>query len=298
MEQEISKIRSMTGYGRGECIVDNVRYVVEMRSVNHRFAEIVVRLPAGWNILEDPVRKQVQQVVRRGRVDVWITVDSEGALQRSASVDWQLATSIVGAAEEIKKRLNLPGSFGVGALLAFPDVLLLQESQVDPERHAAPLLSAVGDATSELLRMRIREGKVLRGDLEGRIQGLQQKIDSLSQRAPLVVEEYRARLASRLREFLDGREFDEDRVLLEAALFAEKADIQEELTRLASHVEQFSGALHSEEPVGRRLDFLLQEMNREINTIGSKASDQFISSQVVECKSELEKMREQVQNIE
>ncbi len=287
----------MTGYGRGESIAGNLRYYVEMRSVNHRFAEIVIRLPSGWSILEEKIKNEVQKVVRRGRVDVWITVDGEGSFQREVKVDWHLATSIVKAAEEIKERFQLPGTLGVEELLRFPDVLLVQESPINPEDHITPLFSAVKDASLELLQMRLREGQALKEDLLKRVGKLEDTIQSMKKQAPVVVEEYKARLMTRLKQ-LEREEFNEDRLLTEVVLFAEKVDIQEELTRLQSHLEQFAAALESSDPVGRRLDFLLQEMNREVNTIGSKAQDRWISSQVVECKSELEKMREQVQNIE
>ena len=287
----------MTGYGRGESIAGNLRYYVEMRSVNHRFAEIVIRLPSGWSILEEKIKNEVQKVVRRGRVDVWITVDGEGSFQREVKVDWHLATSIVKAAEEIKERFQLPGTLGVEELLRFPDVLLVQESPINPEAHITPLFSAVKDASLELLQMRLREGQALKEDLLKRVGKLEDTIHSMKKQAPVVVDEYKARLMTRLKQ-LEREEFNEDRLLTEVVLFAEKVDIQEELTRLQSHLEQFAAALESSDPVGRRLDFLLQEMNREVNTIGSKAQDRWISSQVVECKSELEKMREQVQNIE
>ncbi|MBN2908311.1 YicC family protein [Polycladomyces sp. WAk] len=294
---ENRNIRSMTGYGRGDREKDGIRFIVEIRSVNHRFLEIMVRLPSGWMMMEDPVKKAVQSVVKRGRVDVFVTLETEDR-EQTAEVDWQLAQSIVDNVREMNQRLGLSGEPTAMDLLQIPQVWALREREIEPELHQSLLLEAVHEACEALLRMRQREGQALAEDLARRIGNLTRLVDQIRERAPVVVEEYRTRLRQRLSEFLSEVNIDEDRLLTEAAIFADKSDIQEELTRLESHARQFLQSLGSNEPVGRRLDFLLQEMNREVNTIGSKSGDRLISSWVVECKSELEKMKEQVQNIE
>ncbi|MFC4076468.1 YicC/YloC family endoribonuclease [Salinithrix halophila] len=287
----------MTGYGRGEAAMDGVRFIVEIKSINHRFQELVVRLPQGWMVMEEPVKKVVRPVVRRGRADIYVMVEGEGTVPRKLTLDRELAESIFQASEELKGRLGLSDSLSLGDLFRVPDVLKVEEAKPDPHSLERPLLEAVAKACEGLSDMRRREGQTLARDLVGRTEAILRHVEEVRHQAPESVSQHRERLRARMEEWF-SRENLEDRLLAEAALFAEKADIQEELTRIESHASQFLQALHSTEPVGRRLDFLLQEMNREVNTIGSKANDAKIGSLVVECKSELEKMREQVQNIE
>ncbi|WP_276207717.1 YicC/YloC family endoribonuclease [Paludifilum halophilum] len=288
----------MTGYGQGESSMDGVRFAVEIRSVNHRYLEVMVRLPSGWTSLEESVKKTVRSHFRRGRVDVFITVEGGGNTRRRAVVDREVAGSIVQAAQQLKKEYQLEGSISIGDLLRLPEVLKVEDPKWDPEEIRDPLLRALEQACCSLKKMRLREGETLAADLTRRAESLSGYVEAIRERAPLVAETHREKLRQRLEEFLEQTEVNEDRLLAEAALFAERADIQEELTRIDSHIGQLREALHQDEPVGRRLDFLLQEMNREVNTIGSKANDATITNRVVDCKSELEKMREQVQNIE
>lgn len=292
------KIRSMTGYGRGCRLEDGIRYEVEIRSVNNRFLDITVRLPGGWISLEERIKKEIQSVVRRGRLDVFVQVRAEQPSRRNVTVDWGLAESVVRAAREMKERFALDGSLSVSDLFHVPEVVNVETVPLDPESCSVPLLEAVRNACVDLVEMREKEGGALAEDLVSRTETLRKRLTEIRERAPEVVVDYRRRLQARLKEWMEGVSLDENRLMFEAALYAEKADIEEELTRLESHVNQFRQLLSSGEPVGRRLDFLLQEMNREINTIGSKANDGFISLRVIDCKSELEKMREQVQNIE
>lgn len=293
-----TKIRSMTGYGRGESDAEGIRFTVEVRSVNHRFLELAVKLPSGWGALEEEVKRQVRRWVRRGRVDVTVTLEGDGAASRKLTVDWEAADSLLQASRELRERLGITGELTLRDLLHHSEVLKAEEQMPDPEVWKAPLLTAVEQACQSLGGMRRREGRVLAEDLMHRTGVLAQRVEEIRSRAPQVVSDYRRRLEERIRELLGGVDPEPDRLLTEAALFADKADIQEELTRLSSHIGQFREALRQEKPVGRRLEFLLQEMNREINTIGSKANDAQIAEKVVDSKSELEKMREQVQNIE
>lgn len=293
-----SKVQSMTGYGRGESDAEGVGFTAEIRSVNHRFLEMTVKLPSGWGALEEEVKRRVRRWVRRGRVDVTVTLNGDGAAFRKLTVDWEAAESLVQASRELTERLGITGELTLGDLLHHPEVLKAEERMPNPEGWKTPLLGAVEQACQSLSKMRRREGRVLAEDLMHRIGVLEQRVEEIRSRAPQVVSDYRGRLEERIRELLGGVDPEPDRLLTEAALFADKSDIQEELTRLSSHIGQFREALRQEKPVGRRLEFLLQEMNREVNTIGSKANDAQIAGKVVDSKSELEKMREQVQNIE
>lgn len=288
----------MTGYGQGECTVDGVRFVVELRSVNHRYLEMMVRMPTGWISLEEQVKKTIRSAIKRGRIDVFITKEGEGITRRRLGIDWDVAGSVIQAAEELKTTYQVEGTVTIPDLLAMPDVLKAEEVRWDLDQIRPALIKAVEGACSSLVCMRQREGEALFVDLLQHLEKLKKLVAEIGKRAPVVVTEYRDRLHKRLLEFLDEASLEEDRLLAEAAIFADRSDIQEELIRLSSHIDQFHSVLYREEPVGRRLDFLLQEMNREINTIGSKGNDAQITSKVVDFKSELEKMREQVQNIE
>ncbi|PTX61212.1 uncharacterized protein (TIGR00255 family) [Melghirimyces profundicolus] len=291
-------IRSMTGYGRGVASSGDLRFTVEIRSVNHRFLELTVRLPAGWGSLENDIKNEVRKTVRRGRVDVTVTVEGKKNSQRKLAVDWNAVEELREAARVLREKWGVEGTLTLSDLLQHPEVLRVEEPVADPEEWGGTLLDAVKRAVGSLSEMRKREGDVLAQDLARRINTLRVCVKEIRKRAPEVVAEYRRKLEERIRELLDGTDPDPERLLTETAIFADKADIQEELTRLSSHFDLFSDTLKQEEPTGRRLDFLLQEMNREINTIGSKANDAAITERVVDCKSELEKMREQVQNIE
>ncbi|WP_185956013.1 YicC/YloC family endoribonuclease [Melghirimyces algeriensis] len=291
-------IRSMTGYGRGESEAEGFRVIVEIRSVNHRYSEMVVRLPAGWGSHEEKVKKLLRQSIQRGRIDVTVTVEGEESDQRRLTVDDKAVEALWEAAQMLKEKWGVKGELTLSELLNHPKVIKEEELTLEPQRLEESLFEAVRQAASSLLEMRKREGKALAEDLDRRIGILKRYLIEIQERSPQVVKEYQKKLQERMRELLGDVELDSERLLTEAAVFADKSDIQEELTRLFSHLSQLKDALKQREPVGRRLDFLLQESNREVNTIGSKANDAWIAERIVHCKSELEKMREQVQNIE
>ncbi len=291
-------LMSMTGYGRGELDQNGIRYVTEIRSVNHRFLEIVIRLPQGWMALEEAIRKQVQQVVKRGRVDVFISLEGNIQPQRKVRADWGLIESFIQAGRQAEKRLGIEARLTLADLIGKPEFWIIEELKREADEHRDAVLQSVEQACLDLKEMRSREGEYLGEDLLKRVQGTLDLVNKMKEEAPRVVKQVQGRLKDRMSELLEGKEFDPDRLLMEVAIFADKADISEELTRLESHAREFMEALSSPDPVGRRLDFLIQEMNREVNTIGSKANLGAISSLVVDCKSELEKMKEQVQNIE
>ncbi|MBO8171105.1 MAG: YicC family protein [Bacillaceae bacterium] len=292
-------IKSMTGYGQAEYSEDQKKFQVEMRSVNHRFCEISVRMPREFVSLEDPIKKKVQEKVKRGRVDVYVTIEDPERLSNSLTVNWNLADEYHQIHEQMNGRYNLKDTLTALDLMQFPEVLTINEHVEDLDSYREPLLRAVTMACDRLLDMRKAEGKQLREDLVGRVETVQNLLQDVKDRAPVVVEDYRERVYQRVTDFLHNQmEADESRLMTEVAVFADRADIDEELTRLESHCAQFLETLDLSDPVGRKLDFLLQEMNREVNTIGSKANDLVISRKVVELKAELEKMKEQVQNIE
>lgn len=274
---------------------------VELRAVNHRFQEILVRLPKKWSMLEDQVRKLVAQYVRRGRVDVTISLEGSASSSNTLDVDWNVAERFLQLAREMDQRFSLETPMSAKDLLMFPGVIHTKEAEeADGEDVAVWLLDLVKDAAEDLLSMKTAEGGQLESDLNSRLLLIQSWLEEIRLLAPAGTEEYHKRLEQRLSEWSTQASFELDpqRVAQEVVFFAEKSDISEELTRLHSHCLQFRGQLEKEEAIGRKLDFLLQEMNREANTIASKANHLRIQHLAVEIKTELEKMREQVQNVE
>lgn len=289
----------MTGYGRGEAGSDAKGFTVEIRSVNHRFCEVVTRLPKSYAALEDRVRKTIQEKISRGRLDVFITVNNfDCGKNKSVSVDKELAQAYFNALQELADTVGAIGNISAVELARLPDVLVLEEKQEDLETVWSAMLAAVQQATDNLVVMREQEGRRLAEDILHRIDIIEQINNEVSERAPLVVEDYRERMRQRIQELLGDVDLDENRLATEVAFFADRGNITEEIVRLRSHFKQIREAMKAPEPVGRKLDFLVQELNREVNTIGSKANDTQISTQVIAAKSEIEKIREQVQNIE
>lgn len=287
----------MTGYGRGEASIPGGRVTAEMRSVNHRYGEVVIRLPRALSPLEERVRAAVKDRINRGRVEVFLNLDLETG-GRQVKVDRQLAMAYHGVLREIRELLDLEDPISLGDLLALPELVSLSELEVDLERVWPGLSSAVHQALDALSAMREREGAALHRELAQRVENIAGLLQDTVDRSGSVVEAYRRKLESRLAQLLDGAALDEQRLAMEVALLAERSNIAEELVRMDSHLEQCRSALESPEPVGRRLEFLTQELHREINTIASKSADVGLSRLVVALKSEVEKIREQVQNIE
>ena len=290
-------MQSMTGYGRGRAERDGRVISVELKSVNHRFLDLSLRMPKNLGFLEEAARRLLSGRLGRGHVDVFVNYENRREDAKSLSIDTAKAMALCGAGRELGAALGLAQSLTAADLLRFPDVVTLRENEEDSAALGALFEEAMDGALSQLIAMRAREGETLRRDVLEKaeaIEGLRQKIAS---RAPGVVEQYRQKLRERLTDLLQGR-LDEARFATEVAIFADRASIDEELVRLLSHLEQILKLCGEEEPVGRRLDFLVQELNREFNTIGSKAMDAEITRQVVSGKNEIEKLREQVQNIE
>nr|WP_027414531.1 YicC/YloC family endoribonuclease [Aneurinibacillus terranovensis] len=291
-------VHSMTGYGRAERRSERIHLIVEMRSVNHRFNEISLRLPRELGALEDAVRRTIQSRVRRGRVDVFITMKSD-TVPAALQVNWELARQYAEAARRMSEMLGRQEEVSAYQIMGMPDVIHVNEEQMDPEMYRIPLMEAVEEAGDMLVSMRKIEGQALYEDIFLRLKYMSQLVENIKELAPRVTESYRERIRARIVEYIQELvPLDEARLLNEVALFAERADISEEITRLASHFSQFTQIMEEGEPVGRKLDFLVQECHREINTIGSKANYLEISQKVVILKAELEKVKEQVQNIE
>lgn len=291
-------MQSMTGYGKAEAKLHNLNLSIEVKSVNHRFCDVHVRLPKLLSPFEEAIKQLVQKRINRGRVEVSIHLSGEEYLSPQVMVNWALADAYHQSLLDLKQRYGLSGEITLQDLLQYPDLITLHED-TSVESYQEPLLVAVNQAMDQLVQMRCTEGAALAKDLAQRLKRVKVAVEQVERLAPQVRKHYQERLERRLQEFLASRvELDEERLLTEVALFAEKADVSEECVRLKSHCSQFNRLLSSMEPVGRKLDFLIQEMNREVNTIGSKAHSVKISELVIELKSELEKIREQIQNIE
>lgn len=288
---------SMTGYGRAERLVEGRRYVFELKSVNHRFLELSIKVPREFSAWEELLRQELQARVARGRVDLYLTVTESEETSPVVKVDKNLVVAYDSALRELARQLHLPEETFLGRILDLPDVVKVISLEADLEKVWPAVREAFQEALDLLLSMRAREGEYLAGDLRDRNQRLKDLVEKIAQRAPAVVVDYRRRLEERLQE-LQPVGVDPVRLAQEVAIMADRCDISEELVRLRSHLDQLAETLVRPEPIGRKLDFLVQEMNREINTIGSKAMDLTIGSLVIEAKGELEKMREQIQNLE
>ena len=292
-------MKSMTGYGRGECAQDGFKVTVELSSVNRKQSEIALNLPRELEVLESRVRDAVNRKIARGRVTARITLHAaEGATGRDR-VNMALATEYARDFRELAKTLNLAGELTLDSLLRAPGVLESHSGETDAEAVWPAVETALGQALEALVKMRECEGQHLATDLHQRIASVARSVKTVQTHAPVVQARYREQLVERIRAAgVEAATASDERVLKELVFFADRSDITEELTRLQSHFQQFDDCLKSGEPVGRTLDFLSQEMNREINTLGAKANSSEISREVVGLKTELEKFREQVQNVE
>ena len=291
-------VRSMTGYGRGEAISNNNYITVEAKSVNHRFLEVVVRMPKQLLPLEERIKKLAQEKVNRGRLDIFISLEENEEKKRLVKVDKELGLAYYNALRELAGIWGIAEDFDLMHMSSLPGLLTLENDEEDLEALWPGVNTALTSAMDALVGMRTLEGEKLAEDLLIRKENIAAFVSLIEERSPLVVREYQERLTQRIQELLGEVQIDEIRLANEVAFFADRASITEELVRLNSHLEQMSQILRQDDVVGRKLDFLGQEMNREINTIGSKANDLAIGRLVVEVKSELEKVREQVQNLE
>ena len=295
--------RSMTGYGRGQLLRDGRDALVEIRAVNHRYYEFSARLPRTCLYLEEKLKTLLNGKIARGKVEVSVTLTRADGKDAEIAVNRSVAEGYVNALRSLNRELGgggewLPDDLTLSGLLRLPDVFTVTKAQDDEAEVWAQVAEAAQNALEAFVMMRSAEGERLAADLSGKLDGLEQMLCEIEKIEPSVAESYRTRLYNKLTELLADKNIDEQRILTETAIFAEKTAIDEETVRLHSHIAQFRTLLTSPEPVGRKLDFLVQEMNREVNTIGSKAQDLSITRLVVDMKSEIEKIREQIQNLE
>ncbi|NPC92518.1 YicC family protein [Bacillus sp. WMMC1349] len=290
-------IRSMTGFGSASKTKDGLTAAVELKSVNYRFKEVNARMPRPLLYLEETIKQKIFKHIQRGRLELFVSVDGDALVSRKIKVDWPLLEEYITVAGEMKERYQLSGEVTLHDVFQFENVVQVEEEPVQLQHLEQVLLEAVEAAVLELCGMREAEGLRLKEDCLLHIAKLEKLTEEIEIHAPRVVDHYRERLKARLEEW-SSDSMDESRLLTEVALFADRSDITEELTRLKSHFSQFRDICETGGAIGRKLDFLVQELNREANTIGSKANDHQITKHVVEMKSSIEKIKEQVQNIE
>ena len=291
-------VKSMTGYGRAREMRNGRDITVEVRSVNNRYLDCTVKMPRAYIFAEDRMKARVQQAISRGKVDVFVTIDASAADETVVAVNEPLARGYYEALTRLKTLFSLPGDVTPEVLAKFPDVLAVTKAEEDVEAIAADICAVLDDALAAYNDMRAVEGEKLASDVAGRVTTIETVVGKVEERSPQTVAAYRQRLEAKMQEVLCSTTIDESRILTEAAIFADKIAVDEETVRLRSHIAQLRAMLASDEPVGRKLDFLIQEVNRECNTIGSKCNDLTIAQDVVNMKAEVEKIREQVQNME
>lgn len=294
----MGKLLSMTGYGSAKGSVEGQEITVELKSVNNRYLDCSVRLPRNFLFAEDTVKQAVSAGVSRGKVDVFVSAQASQDSGTVVSVNEDLARGYRDAVARIAETLGLESGLNAFSLARFPDVLTVERRELDKDKAAAALSEITAKAVEEFNAMREREGERLRRDMLGKLETIEGLVSVVEERSPQTVKEYRERLEARLRDILADRSLDEQRVITEAAIFADRTAVDEETVRLRSHIAQFRTMLEEGSPIGRKMDFLVQEFNRESNTIGSKCSDASLAKVVVDLKSEIEKIREQLQNVE
>ncbi len=293
-------VRSMTGYGRGELAYEDMTVTVELRSVNNRYLDCTVKMPRSYIFAEDAMKAKVQAGIGRGKVDVFVTVTHAGGDDMTVTVNEALARNYIAALSQLRALggETIRFDYEVTDLARFPDVLTVEKKEEDAEQMKERLLASLDLAIADFNAMREKEGARLAEDILGRAAAIETMVGRVEERSPQTVAEYRAKLEARMQEVLQNTQIDESRILTEAAIFADKVAVDEETVRLRSHISQLRDLLAGGGAVGRKLDFLIQEFNREANTIGSKCSDLDVTRTVVDIKAEIEKIREQVQNLE
>ena len=288
----------MTGYGRGEAVLHDRTITVEVRAVNNRYLDCAVKIPRLYVFAEEAIKAQVQSQVGRGKVDVFVTIDATAADKVAVTLNRPVADGYYAALTQMRETYDLAEPVSLSLLSRFPDVFLVEKEQGDADVIAGDILQVLSQALTDFNAMRAREGAKLADDVRAKAGTIASLVTQVEQRSPETVAAYREKLRQRMEEVLENTQIDESRILTEAALFADKVAVDEETVRLRSHLDQLEQMLEQGGAIGRKLDFLIQEFNREANTIGSKCSDVTLARVVVELKGEIEKIREQVQNIE
>ena len=291
-------LKSMTGFGRGNAVLNGKDITVEIKAVNHRYYELSCRLPRSMNYCEERLKTLLNGKIARGKVELSVLVQNVGAVSEKIAVNKEVVRQYVEALREIKDEFSLNDDLALSNIMRIPDAFTVEKAETDEEQLWEDLKTVTEEALANFVEMRRTEGERMKADLLSRLSTIEKWVEIVDERSPKIVEDYRKKLYDRMCEVLSGKEIDEGRILLEAGIFADKTAVSEETVRLKSHIAQFREMLESAEPVGRKLDFLVQEMNRETNTIGSKVQDIEVTKIVVDQKSEIEKIREQIQNIE
>lgn len=292
------QMKSMTGYGRAREASNEREIVVELRAVNHRYLDVNVKAPRGYGFLEEAIKKLAASKISRGKVDIYISVTDLAAQETTITLNHELAQSYFDALVELRDALHLHDDISVMSIAKMPDVLVSQRVEVDADALTASVSEVFNEAVKQFDEMRQIEGEKLADDIRNRMNTIKEIVEQVEIRSPERVTAYREKLEKRMNEILADSTVDEQRILTEAAIFADKTAVDEETVRLRSHLDQLDNMLKDCKPVGRKLDFLVQEMNREANTIGSKANDSILANYVIALKAEIEKIREQIQNIE
>ncbi|WMJ22372.1 YicC/YloC family endoribonuclease [Paludicola sp. MB14-C6] len=291
-------LKSMTGYGRSQQTIDGRDILVEIKAVNHRYFEFNTRIPRAYAYLEDKMKTLVSSSASRGKIDVSISIFTVEGKDAEVQINLELARGYVNALRSTKDELNLVDNLSLSSISRFSDIFLVSKTVEDEEVIWNEVKQVAQEALEKFIDMRVIEGERMHADIQSRLHIIEDYVTQIEELAPKTVSDYKDRLYAKLKEVLENKNIDEQRVLTEVALFAEKIAVDEETVRLRSHLKQFHNLIESKDSVGRKLDFLVQEVNREVNTIGSKCQDLAVTSIVVEMKSEIEKIREQIQNIE
>jgi len=290
--------KSMTGYGSGTIVEDGKEISIELKSLNHRYTDINIRIPRNLSFLEDDIRKKIQEQVSRGRIDVFVNYQNTNEDSYDIKIDFALLKSYLNSFDQIKKTTNLVDDITLSQILKLNDILIVSIREENNDTLTKIMRNSLEKALCELIQMRSDEGEKLAHDIDQRADFINSKVSKIEDRVPIVIQEYKEKLQARIYELLQGMEMDMNRFNTEVAFFSDRSNITEEIIRLRSHIKQLQDTLFLKIPIGRKLDFIVQEMNREINTIGSKANDLNITNIVMDIKSEIEKIREQIQNIE
>lgn len=291
-------LRSMTAYGRAESVKGNIAFVAEMKSVNGRYREIILRLPQVLQPLEDRIKPIISSTLKRGRIEISIQMKDNSGNNLELELNKPLVKAYITVFNELNRELGCDQPIDLSVFSQLKDTIIMKQENVDIEKTWPDLREVIDKALLSLDAMRLNEGKVIEKDFLKRLKNIKRYIKEISNQSKVTIEGYRDKLIEKIQKLVKNLEITEDRLVQEVAFMAERSDITEELVRTQSHLEQFRNYMNHDDVVGRRLEFLLQEVNREVNTIGSKAADSFISQRTVEIKAELEKLREQIQNVE
>lgn len=290
-------LKSMTGFGRAELLIDGFTVNAQIRSVNHRYMDCSIRIPRCYNFLEDKIRQRASEYISRGKIEISVSIKEQEGDDKVISLNHALATNYINVLKELSS-LGVEDDIKVSTVARYNDIFNIEYKEIDEEKMFDIINSALSSAFSDFNNMRSEEGARLESNILSHLENISSELEKIEKQSPETVRLYRENLESRIRELIGDTSVDENRLITETAIFADKVAIDEETVRLRSHMKAFKNAIKSDKPIGKKLDFIIQEMNRETNTIGSKANDIEIAAMVVEIKSEIEKIREQIQNIE